>query len=250
MSRRRDGGWYRVGLFTALAVGPLLLRPPDAAGQVSDNQIYSLVLFDIAEYSLTGDTNPVRWDMLAWVGGDFTRLWIKSEGNVATVGGGGEAEIQALYSRLFSPFWEWQVGVRLDVRYGGGENRTRAQAVIGLEGLAPYWFELEPAVFLSQDGDVSARVTATYDMFITQRLIVQPRVEVNAAIQEVPEFGVGSGVNDLELGLRLRYEFKREYGPYLGLNWLSRFAGTADLARQAGGTVSDVALVGGMRLWF
>ncbi len=123
-------------------------------------------------------------------------------------------------------------------------------AVVGFEGLAPYWFEMEPAVFVSQDGDISARVTTTYDMFVTQRLIAQPRIEVNAAVQEVPEFGVGSGLNDLDLGFRLRYEIRREYAPYIGVSWQRRFAGTADLARLAGATVSDLAAVGGLRVWF
>ncbi len=136
------------------------------------------------------------------------------------------------------------------MRYGEGEEHVRVQAVIGLQGLAPYWFELEPSVFVSQDGDVSARLTATYDMFVTQRLIAEPRIEANAALQDVPDFGVGSGLNDLELGFRLRYELRREYAPYLGVNWVRRFAGAADLARQAGEAVSDVSLVGGIRAWF
>ncbi len=105
-------------------------------------------------------------------------------------------------------------------------------------------------MFVIQDGDFSARVTKTYDMFVTQRLIAQPRIEVNAAVQEVREFGVGSGLNDVDLGFRLRYESRREYGPYVGVSWLRRFAGTAGLARLAGEAVSDLAAVGGLRVWF
>jgi copper resistance protein B len=228
----------------------LALTPGAARTQVMDDHVYSLILFDQLEYRQTGEANPVGWEMSSWVGGDFTRLWVKSEGDVATTGGGGEAEVQALYSRLFSPFWEWQVGARVDVASGGGRTETRVLAVLGLEGLAPYWFEIEPAIFVSHKGDVSARLTATYDMFITQRAIVQPRVEVNGAVQEVPEFGLGTGFNDLSLGLRFRYEFRREYAPYVGIDWTQRFAGTADFARQAGESVSEFALVGGLRVWF
>ncbi len=235
-------------LITLAAVS--LLGPGSAATQTLDDKTYTFVLFDLAEYRQNGDRNPVSWDVIGWVGGDYTRFWFKSEGEVATVGADGDVEIQGLYSRLIAPFWEVQAGLRADLRYGGGEERARVQAVIGLEGLAPYWFELEPAVFVSHEGDVSARLTASYEMFVTQRLIGQPRVEVNAAVQEVPDFGVGSGLNDLELGFRLRYELRREYAPYLGVNWLRRFAGTADLARQAGNEVSDVSLVGGIRVWF
>ncbi len=218
--------------------------------QIMDDQIYSLVLFDQLEYRRTGNGNPVGWEMRAWVGGDFTRLWVKSEADLATVGGEGYAEAQLLYSRLYSPFWEWQLGARVDFGYGGGSNEARVLAVLGLEGLAPYWFEVEPALFVSHKGDVSVRFTATYDMFVTQRAIVQPRVEANAAVQSVAEFGVGSGLNDIALGLRLRYEFRREYAPYVGVDWTQLFAGTADLARQGGSAVSEVAFVAGLRLWF
>ncbi len=239
-----------VGTVVAITLAVAVVRPAPLRAQVMDNKVYSLVLFDLLEYQHTGAENPVTWDMLWWIGGDFTRFWIKSEGAHSTTAGSGDIEVQALFSRLIAPFWEWQAGLRLDTRYGAGADRTRILAVVGFEGLAPYWFEVEPAVFVSQDGDISARVTTTYDMFVTQRLIAQPRIEVNAAVQEVPEFGVGSGLNDLDLGLRLRYEIKREYAPYVGVSWLRRFAGTADLARLTGAAVSDLAAVGGLRVWF
>jgi copper resistance protein B len=224
--------------------------PIRASAQVMDNHTYSLVLFDLLEYQRTGGANPVAWDMLGWVGGDFTRFWIKSEGAQSTVGSGGEAELQGLYSRLVAPFWEVQAGLRVDTRYGPGPDHTRVLAVVGLEGIAPYWFELEPAVFVSQRGDISARITGSYDLFLTQRLLLQPRVEMNAAVQRVAEFGVGSGLNDLDLGLRLRYEIRREWAPYLGVRWARRFAGTAELARLAGEEATESSLVGGIRVWF
>jgi copper resistance protein B len=228
----------------------LLLWPAGASGQLIDDKIYTFVLFELAEYRWDGNENPVAWDMVGWIGGDYTRFWFKSEGAAATVESNGDIEVQALYGRLIAPYWDLQAGLRADVVYGGGEERVRVQAVIGLQGLAPYWVEFEPAVYVSQDGDVSAGLTASYNMFVTQRLVGQPRVEVNAALQEVPDFGVGSGFNDLELGFRLRYELRREYAPYVGVNWVQQFAGTADLARQAGEAVSDVSLVGGIRVWF
>ncbi len=241
---------YAVGTVLAVTLAVAVVRPAPVRAQVMDDRIYSLVLFDLFEYQQTGAENPVTWDVQWWIGVDFTRFWIKSEGAQSTTAGGGEVEVQTLFSRLFAPFWEWQAGLRLDTRYGAAADRTRILAVVGLEGLAPYWFEMEPAVFVSQDGDISARVTTTYDMFVTQRLIAQPRVEVNAAVQEVVEFGVGSGLNDIELGFRLRYEIRREYAPYVGVNWLRRLAGTAGLARLTGEAVSDLAAVGGLRVWF
>lgn len=241
---------HAVGMALAITLSVAVVRPALLRAQVMDDKVYSLVLFDLLEYQLTGAENPVTWDMLWWIGGDFTRFWIKSEGAHSTTVGSGDIEIQALFSRLFAPFWEWQAGLRLDTRYGAGADVTRVLAVVGFEGLAPYWFQVEPAVFVSQDGDISARVTTTYDMFVTQRLIAQPRIEVNAAVQEVPEFGVGSGLNDLDLGFRLRYEIRREYAPYVGVSWRRRFAGTADLARLTGNAVSNLAAVGGLRVWF
>ncbi len=241
---------HAVDIAVAIILAVAVVRPAPVRAQVMDDQIYSLVLFDRLEYQQTGAENPVTWDLRWWVGGDFTRLWIKSDWAHSTTVGSGDVEVQALFSRLFAPFWEWQAGLRIDTRYGTGTAHTRVLVVVGLEGLAPYWFELEPAVFVSHDGDISARVTATYDMFVTQRLIGQPRMEVNAAVQEVPEFGVGSGLNDLELGFRLRYEIRREYAPYVGVSWRRRFAGTADLARLTGEAVRELAAVAGLRMWF
>lgn len=238
-----------VSLLIGLAVISTLW-PKAAPAQLLDEKVYTFALFELAEYRPNEGGNPIAWDMVGWVGGDYNRLWLKSEGDAATTESGGELEVQALYGRLIAPYWDLQAGLRADVRYGVGAERVRVQATIGLQGLAPYWFELEPAVFVSQDGDVSAALTASYDMLVTQRLIGQPRLETRVALQEVPEFGVGSGLNFLELGYRLRYELRREYAPYLGLNWVRRFAGTADLARQAGEAVSEVSLAGGMRVWF
>lgn len=244
-------GWLRRALLVvAVPLGLSVSRPAPAAAQVMDHEIYTFLLFDQLEYRRSGGGNPVGWDLLGWVGGDFTRLWIKGQGARPTVGGGGEFEVQMLYGRLIAPYWDLQVGARLDVRDGGGSERTRLLAVLGVEGLAPYWFEIEPAIFVSQDGDLSLRLTTSYDLFISQRLIAQPRIELNGALQEVPAFGVGSGLNDIDLGLRLRYEIRREYAPYVGVSWLRRFGGAADLARAGGEVVSDMALVGGLRVWF
>lgn len=227
-----------------------LLWPPVVSGQLIDDKIYSFVLFDQLEYRDSRGTNSLGWELSAWVGGDFTRLWIKGEGAQVTSGAGGDFELQVLYGRLIAPYWDLQVGGRVDVNYGEAANESRVLLVVGLEGLAPYWFEVEPALFLSQDGDISARLTATYEMFVTQRLIAQSRLEINAAIQEVPAFGIGSGLNDLELGVRLRYEIRRELAPYVGFSWLRRFAGAADLALLEGEPQSGVVGVVGVRVWF
>jgi copper resistance protein B len=237
-----------LGLSAALLL--VAVMPGRLAAQVMDNRVHSLVYFDQLEYRHGGRANPVAWDMSGWIGGDFTRFWVKSEGRHPTGGRGGEAEIQALFGRLITPFWELQAGLRVEGQRGSASDRARVQAVIGFEGLAPYWFELEPVIFVSSRGQVAARLEATHDMFLTQRLLLQPRLDLNVAVQAVPEFGVGSGLNNVGLGLRLRYEVRRKWAPYLGVRWSRRFAGTAALARLAGETVTESALAGGVRLWF
>ena len=230
--------------------------PPGTVGKdwpkpVEDSQRFGYLLLDQLEYRLEEGDDTMSWDAVGWYGGDYNRLWLKTEGDWRTVGErGGEAEFQALYGRLIAPFWDVQIGVRYDHVAGAGFDRSRGLAVLGLQGLAPYRFELEPSLFISQDGDVSVRLAATYDLLLTQRLILQPRLDFDAAVQSVEKFGVGDGVNSTGLSLRLRYEIAREFAPYIGIQWLHRFGETADIARSDGGRAEDLAAVFGVRLWF
>ena len=216
-----------------------------------EDQRFGYLLVDQLEYRMKDDADTVRWDAVSWYGGDYNRVWLKSEGDWRTSDErGGEAEIQALYGRLIAPFWDFQIGVRYDQFSGVGFDRSRGFAVIGLQGLAPYRFEVEPSVFISEDGDVSARLTATYEVLLTQRLVLQPRLDFDAALRSAEEFGVGGGLNNVGLGLRLRYEITREFAPYVGIHWLRRFGETADFARRDGGRAEESAIVLGVRLWF
>ena len=182
---------------------------------VDDTAMYSFVLFDLLEYQRTSDLDALRWDMLGWLGGDYNRFWFKSEGRkVFTSRESSEVEAQALYGRLIAPFFDVQVGLRYDQRLQRGANRTRVYAVIGLQGLAPYWFDIEPTLFISNKGKVSARLTATYDVLLSQRLVLQPRLEINAAFQKDEAIGIAAGLNDVELGGRLRYEIRRVRAVY------------------------------------
>lgn len=230
--------------------------PPGAVGRnwpqpVEDSARFGFLLVDQFEYRMKEGADTMRWDVVGWYGGDYNRLWLKTEGDWRISGDrGGEAEVQALYGRLIAPFWDFQAGLRYDQFSSAGFDRSRGFAVIGLQGLARYRFEVEPALFISQDGDVSARLTATYDLLLTQRLILQPRLDFDAAVQSAEKFGAGEGVNSLGLGLRLRYEIKREFAPYIGFQWLQRFGETADISRRGGGRAEDIAVVFGVRLWF
>lgn len=198
------------------------------------------------EYRLTDGEHSFNWDAQGWVGGDDNKFWVKTEGEVLFEDGVEEAEIQALYSRRISDFFDAQVGVRYDF----DPDPERAFGVFGVQGLAPHFFEIDAAGFVSEDGDVSARVEAEYDVLITQQLVLQPSLELNFAAQEVEALGIGSGVNDVELGLRLRYEVEREFAPYVGMNWRRDIGRTADFTRNEGESVDDLSFVTGIRFWF
>jgi copper resistance protein B len=208
----------------------------------------SLILFDQLEYAPGGEGRPLSLDATGWYGGAYNRLWFRAEGEQLTTEGIGEAEVQLSYGRLVTAYFDALAGVRVDQQWGDGSD-TRAHLAVGLVGLAPLRFEFSPTLFLSQEGDLSARLEAEYQVLITQRLVASPEIELNAALQDVPEWGVGSGLNDVELGLRLRYEFSRKFAPYVGYEWMRRVGGSADFAREAGEGVSDGAFVAGLRVW-
>lgn len=179
-------------------------------------------------------------------GGDVDRLVLKSEGEGAFGEGLEQAEFQALYSRAIGPYFDLQAGVRQDLQ----PRPRRTYATVGFEGLAPYWFEVEGALFLSNKGDLSARFEGSYDLRLTQRLILQPRAEVSLAAQDAPELGIGAGLSNAEVGLRLRYEIRREFAPYVGVHYERRFGDTADFARAAGEDRDNLRVVAGLRAWF
>lgn len=212
--------------------------------------VRGMVLADTLEVGFGGGHFPVEWGLSSWVGGDWNRIWLKSEGEVETDGWAVDGEVQLVYSRLISAFWEVQVGVRGDLIAASGDERGRGHVIVGLEGLAPYWFEVEPVVMVSHTGAVSARLHVSHDLFVTQRLIAESSVEAEAAVQAVRAFGVGSGVNGIELGLRVRYEIAREFAPYAGIVWEQRFGETARFARDEGESAGAVQAVAGVRVWF
>lgn len=208
--------------------------------------ITSLVMANFAEWAPRSGKDSYRWEGEAWFGGDINRLTLKSEGEGLSGDGLNRAELQALYSRSVGPYFNLQAGVRHDFE----PRPSRTYATIGFEGLAPYWFEVSGAAFLSNKGDLSARLEGYYDQRLTQRLIIQPRAELNLAASNDRATGVGSGLSDVELGLRLRYEIRREFAPYVGVTYDRKFGRTADYARTGGEDVEDARVVLGLRAWF
>lgn len=204
------------------------------------------VIVDRLEFGFDDGEEGWTLDAGGWTGGDINRFWWKAEAE-GDLDGEIEGEVQALYSRAVTPFWDLQAGVRQDFREDG-EDPTHL--VLGLQGLAPHWWEVDAAAFLSTAGDLTARVEAEYDQRITQRLILQPRLEVEASAADAPELGLGSGLTHVEAGLRLRYEIAREFAPYVGVEWSRALGETADLTRARGDEPEHVRIVIGLRAWF
>ena len=209
-------------------------------------QIFQQVLLNLAEFQARSGHNGYRWDGEAWLGGDRNRLWLKSEGEGSFHDRVDSAEVQALYGRAIGPYYNLQLGLRYDL----APRPRRAYATIGFEGLAPYNFETEGALFLSSKGDLLGRLEGWYDQRLTQRIVLQPRAELNLSAQNVPEDRYGAGLTDAELGLRLRYEITREFAPYVGLSWERKLGRTADYARARGEDIGGASLVAGVRFWF
>ncbi|WP_147161286.1 copper resistance protein B [Novosphingobium sediminis] len=185
------------------------------------------------------------WDIQGYYGGPTERLWFKSEGEGEWGLSPDDAEVQALYSKAIAPFWDVQAGVRQDI---AGPDTTHV--VLGIQGLAAYRFEVDAAMFLSHRGDLTARIEAELDQRITQRLILQPRIEANLSAQDIPLLGIGAGLDRIEVGARLRYEVRREFAPYIGVDQSWRIGNGADFARARGQASSGTSFVAGIRFWF
>lgn len=208
--------------------------------------VTSRFLIDQLETRIRNGRDGYFLNAEAWYGGDIHKLWLKTEIEGEFGHSPEQAEVQALYSRAIDPWWNLQAGIRYDFR----PDPERAYLVLGIEGLAPYWFEIDAAAFISNKGDVSARFEVENDQRLTQKLILQPRIELDLAAQDVPEIGVGSGLTTAELGLRLRYEVKREFAPYVGVAYERAFGDTADFRRAAGEKAGGWNFLVGVRAWF
>ena len=214
---------------------------------VHDNEFFAVFRGDRLEYQSRESKAILLWDVQAWMGRDYNKLYLKSEGSwLIDDEKVDEASAELLYSRSIASFWDVQAGIRHDFR----PDPDRTFAALGVQGMAPYRFEVDATAYVSEDGDVSASLEAEYDLLLTQRLILQPRLETSIAVQEVAEYGVGQGFNDIELGLRLRYEIRREFAPYIGVSWNRKLGETADLAETDGEDIDTTSFVVGVKVWF
>lgn len=225
---------------------PQRFPPPGWPSPVEDTRLYTFMLADLVDFT-TGSN--LHWDANGWHGGDYNRLWFKSEGEQNLRKADRNLDVQVLYGRFVKKYYDAQIGGGVQTATYQGGNVTRAELVLGFEGFVPFKSDIETLLFVSQKGDVRGRVTFERDLLASQRLIVQPRVEGDLAIQRAEEFGVGAGLNLLEFGIRARYEVRREIAPYIGVSFSRRFFGAADLARAEGKDAGEARLVFGVRAW-
>ncbi|QNP41739.1 copper resistance protein B [Lysobacter solisilvae (ex Woo and Kim 2020)] len=218
---------------------------PASGHPAHDDGLHSFVLFNRLEGFDADEGRGVEWEGQAWIGTDHHKLWLRSEGERA--GGHTEsADIEVLYGRAITPWWDVVAGVRHDFKPGASQDF----AAIGVVGLAPYKFEVEATAYVGQGGQSALRLEAEYETLLSNRLILQPLVELNAYGQDDARRGIGSGLSSMEAGLRLRYEVTRQFAPYVGVVREWSFGRTADLRREEGEAVNDTRLVAGIRIWF
>jgi copper resistance protein B len=213
--------------------------------EVHDSALNSLFIFEKLEWQDADDGSALNWEAQGWIGGDVDRLWLRSEGE-RTNGKTKKAEVQALWGHAISPWWDLVSGVRQDFKPGDPQT----WAAFGIQGLALYNFEAQATVYLGEDGQTAARLEGNYDILLTNKLILQPTAEFNFYGKNDPQRGVGSGLSESEVGLRLRYEVRREFAPYVGVTWNRSYGKTADYAREEGEDNSEARLVVGVRVWF
>ena len=231
-------------IVTPCVTGMSLLLSPMVFSDAKDDPLLFMVNIDQLE-KRNGDEDPVVLEAQAWAGYDLHKLWVKTE--VERVDDKyEEVEWQLLYSRAISPFWNLELGVRNN----SIPRPERNWSVIGLHGLAPYYFEIDSALFIGESGRSALRFEAEYELMLTQRWVLVPELELNFFGQTDEETEAGSGLANSELGLRLAYEIRREFAPYIGVNWEKKYGKTADFAEAEGESTDDTQVVIGVSVWF
>jgi len=213
--------------------------------RMGDDEKFGSLLIDRLESVRTRDNSSTAYDLLARFGRDYDRAILKAEGDMAR-GKLQDARTELLWGHAVATFWDTQLGVRYDSGVGPG----RGWLAFGIQGVAPYWFNVDATAYVGEQGRTAFRFAAEYELLLTQKLILQPRVEANIYGKRDVERELSSGFSNLSTGIRLRYEIRREFAPYVGVEWDSKFGETADFARAAGARAHETRLVAGVRFWF
>ena len=237
----RDPHVYSDGY--TLTEGPYA-QPGARQLKLADEKAFWAVLGDRFEFQQ--DSDSTVYDLQGWYGTTYDRLVIKAEGDIAD-GSLEESSTDLLWGYALNAYFDTLLGVRID-QYDEGKNRQ--WLALGVQGLAPYWFELDVTAYVGNNGRTALAAEVEYELLLTQRLILQPRAELNLYGKDDPDNGLGSGLSELALGLRLRYEYSRRFAPYIGVEWTSTYGDTADYRRVSGENDSDTQIVAGLRFWF
>ncbi len=219
---------------------------PDVTGHtVHDHTIRSFTLLERLEWQDGEEGDLAVWDATGWIGRDVNRLWLRTDGEVVD-GRTESADLEAFWGHAIGRWWDVLAGLRHDFQ----PNPSRTWAAVGVQGLAPQWFEIQATAYVGEGGQVAAHFQGEYDLLLTNRLILQPRLDATAYSENDEARGIGAGLSTVEASLRLRYEIRREFAPYIGVLWTRSVGDTADFARAADEGVEDTRLVAGIRVWF
>lgn len=233
-----------LGMTTAVQAEDTLPHWPSA---MHAEPVLSKFMLDRLEHRDGKTSDATYWEAQAWIGGDINKLWLKTEGS-RVQGMTEDADLEAYYSRAVAAFWDAQFGVRHD--FSTTDMPARNWLGVGFKGLAPYMFEVDATAYVGNNGRTAMRIKAEYDLLLTQRWVFMPELEFNAYGKADPERNLGSGLSDASLTLRVRYEIRREFAPYLGVMWTQKYGGTADFARAAGEAASETQYLAGIRAWW
>ena len=223
----------------------VILFSNSAIAMGEDDPLLTMLKIDQFEITDIGGNNDLAWEGQGWVGRDLNKLWLKTEGERID-GDTEEAEVQLLYSKAIAPYWDAQIGWRHDIK----PRPNRDWLVLGVQGLAPYFFETDIVLFIGEKGIVGLRTEFEYELMLTQKWILTPELEASFFSKNDQDVGLGRGLSDVSLGLRLRYEIKREFAPYIGIEWDKRFGDSADFSGEEGDHTSDIKWVAGVRFWY
>lgn len=229
---------------TSLLSLTLIVAGQNTLAAAQDDPLLTMVNIDQFEKRF-GDEDPFVFAGQAWIGYDLNKIVFKAEGE-RIKGENESVELQLLYSKAIAPFWNFQVGARRDFK----PEPERNWGVIGLQGLAPYYFDIDAALFIGESGRTALRFDAEYELMLTQRLVLIPEIEMNFFGEDDVETGAGSGLASSEVGLRLAYQIRREFSPYIGVSWENKYGNTADFARDEGELTKDTQFVIGVSTWF
>jgi copper resistance protein B len=245
---------WRMAVYLVLSAGSIQqvsaqMSSPSSGmkGSMMENPVLTHARLDQLEGRTNGSDSGFRWDGEGWIGTDMNKLWVKSEGFSGN-GSISDGDHEALFDRPIPHmrYFDAQLGVRSDLDSGP----RRAWAALGIEGLAPGYFEIAPTLYIRNGGNIAGRVVASHDLLLTQRWIAQPEAELNFYSKDDPGRQIGSGLSDLDAGLRLRYEVSRKFAPYIGFAYNGNYGNTASYSRQAGETTNRSQFVFGLRIWY